>query len=268
MAMTPGGGFTLPFYEEHKTFNVKLSRISINIRTVCRRNAHWWEMHLGNESIQVSESINPFCHSLLKCPCQAIRDTLPLSLTFVKRVERVVMEGDRERYGIISTDFHPEKTFQLICMKHLWFNWLCWQLAYLCDWGRVLVKVTSVLPGLLTGATYCHRRHCIAKSALAARSAEGQRDTEKERMDLGFIYGTKDAQSQVNNSDCEHLHINNSSWFLYSWGTGSISMSSIWNPPQAHWLELSTCFIHLWNRNCAKLLLPSMSVTVNHSVQH
>lgn len=51
---------------------------------------------------------------------------------------------------------------------------------------------------------------------MAARSAEGQGGGEQERMDAGFIYGTKDAQSQVNNSGCEHLHVNNSSWFLHS----------------------------------------------------
>lgn len=103
---------------------------------------------------------------------------------------------------------------------------------------------------------------------MAARSAEGQRGREQERTDVDFIYGTKDAQSQVNNSDCEHLHVNNSSWFLHSWGTESISMSSFRNPLQAHWLELSTCFIHSWKRNCAILLQPSMSVTIDHSVQH
>lgn len=37
---------------------------------------------------------------------------------------------------------------------------------------------------------------------------------------------------------------------------------------KSHWLKLSTCFIHSWKRNCAKLLLPWMSATVDHSVQH
>lgn len=79
IAMTPGGGSALPFYGEHKTFNVKLSRISVNIRTVCRRNTRWWEMRRGNEIIQVSDSMNPVCCSLPKCTREAIRDRLNLT---------------------------------------------------------------------------------------------------------------------------------------------------------------------------------------------
>lgn len=79
IAMTPGGGHALPFYEQHKTFNVKLSRMSINIKTVCKRDTSWREMRSGIEDVQVPESRNPVCCSLQKCVCQATRDGFNLT---------------------------------------------------------------------------------------------------------------------------------------------------------------------------------------------
>lgn len=147
--MTPGGGPAVPLYGEYKTFNVKLSRISISIKTVCKRYTGWKEMHGGMKANRCRNA-----WTLLICICQATRDgfnsTQSGSLAALepdiwwKRWER----GRDEDWFIFFffSFFHPETTVQLICMNHLWFNWLCWQFAHSCDRGRILVKGTSVFP--------------------------------------------------------------------------------------------------------------------------
>lgn len=97
-----------------------------------------------------------------------------------------------------------------------------------------------------------HTFHSLRPSCYRARGRISQPKKDSRKwMDGSFIYGNKDAQSQVNNNDCKHLYINNISWFLYLWSRMSMYMGSC---------QIS-CKCNDWN--CQHVLYISKKKTTN-----